>query len=253
MERVKLTDPYTVLSAGYDLVMEHVDYEAWADYIGHVIDRHHEAPDDIVELGCGTGSLAIELVRLGFPHVLATDRSRAMLDVAERKARKAGVDVRFGQLDFRDFALERRADVLLLLYDGLNYLLEEADIQNLFRSARAALADGGIFVFDQSTPSNSLRNEKYFEDRGEEGDFRYERRSRYDAQSRLHTTTLDLFVRGEQFREEHVQRAYEIDEIRALLQEAGFDILAFYDGFSLDEAGEGSERVHWVVRKGEKQ
>lgn len=253
MERVKLTDPYTALSAGYDLVMAHVDYEAWADYAGHVIDRHHDNPAQIVELGCGTGSLAIELVSLGFEGVVATDRSRAMLDVASRKAKRAGVNIEFAQMDFTDFHLDEPADVLLLLYDGLNYLLEPADILGLFRSARASLADDGIFIFDQSTPSNSLRNEKFFEDRGEEGDFRYERSSRYDAESRLHTTTLDLFVAGERFREEHVQRAYDIDEIRGLLQEADLAVIAAYDGFSLDEAGEHSERVHWVVRKGKKQ
>lgn len=249
MERVRHTDPYTVLSAGYDLVMAHVDYEAWADYVSHLIDHHHPDPGRIVELGCGTGTFAIELAQLGYGGLLSTDRSRAMLDVAERKARQAGAGVRFEQIDFRNFRLDPPADVLLLLYDGMNYLLDLDEVARLFASAHASLRDGGVFVFDQSTPTNSLQNEPFFEDRGEQDGFRYERRSRYDADTRLHTTTLDLIVRGERFREEHVQRAYDMEEIRTLLLDTGFEIAAAYDGFSLDAAVERSERVHWVVNR----
>ncbi len=249
MERVKLTDPYTILSAGYDLVMAHVDYEAWADYVGHLIDVHHPNPTSIVELGCGTGSLAIELTALGYSNIIGTDRSRAMLDVAERKAKQARAEIDFEQIDFRDFRREPPADVLLLLYDGLNYLLKKDEIASLFSSAHDSLTDDGVFIFDQSTPSNSLQNERFFEDQGEQDGFRYKRASRYDPETRLHTTTLDLFVRGERFREEHVQLAYTKEEIEDMLVKAGFSVLAAYDGFSLDEPVEESERVHWVVQR----
>lgn len=253
MEFTKNVEPYSVLAAGYDLVMAHVDYEAWADYVDHLIDRHHDAPNEIVELGCGTGSLALELERRGYRNMLATDRSQAMLDVAERKAREAGARLRFARKDFLDFSLENPADVLLLLYDGLNYLLEPENVARLFRQSYGALAANGVFLFDQSTPANSLRNELDFADRGEHDLFSYERTSRYDAETRLHTTTLDLIVRGRRFRERHVQRAYTIDEIRKLVTDAGLHVEAAYDGFSLDAATPKSERVHWVVRRQSKE
>ena len=43
-----------------------------------------------LDLGCGTGAAAVRLARLGF-HVTLLDSSLAMLDVAERAARDAGV------------------------------------------------------------------------------------------------------------------------------------------------------------------
>jgi S-adenosylmethionine-dependent methyltransferase len=43
-----------------------------------------------LDLGCGTGALAVRLARLGF-HVTLLDASLPMLDFAERSAREAGV------------------------------------------------------------------------------------------------------------------------------------------------------------------
>lgn len=253
MEHTTQAAPYTVLSAGYDFVMEHVNYEAWADYISHLIDLHRPSPALIAELGCGTGSFAIELAALGYENILATDRSRAMLDVAKRKAEQAAASIRFDEIDFRRFELAPKADVLLLLYDGLNYLLNLDAISELLSSAYDAISDDGIFIFDQSTPSNSLKNERYFEDHGERSGFSYRRSSRYEPETRLHTTTLVIVAQGNRFQEVHLQRAYTVEEIRDRLLEAGFDIVAAYDGFSLDPPEQESERVHWVVSKKRKQ
>src|SRR6266513_4760195 len=44
-----------------------------------------------VDLGCGTGAAAVRLARLGV-NVTLLDSSLAMLDIAERAAREAGVD-----------------------------------------------------------------------------------------------------------------------------------------------------------------
>lgn len=249
MDSIRDIDPYTVLAAGYDFVMEHVDYEAWADYIHELITTHHDSPDILAELGCGTGSLAIALHRYGHTDYLATDVSNAMLDVARRKAEAANAGIRFAQADFSSFRLLQPVDVLLLLYDGMNYLLDVDKLRGLFASAYQALNAGGILIVDQSTPSNSLQNEPYFEDQGEKGGFSYRRRSQYDADSYLHTTTIEISVGDDSFRETHVQKAYTIQEIERLIHDSGFDVLSAYDGFSLDEAHENSERIHWVLRR----
>src|SRR5882672_10236621 len=44
-----------------------------------------------LDLGCGTGATAVRLARLGI-HMTLLDSSSAMLDIAKRAARKAGVD-----------------------------------------------------------------------------------------------------------------------------------------------------------------
>lgn len=64
--------------------------------------------DRVLELNCGTGEDAVRLARAGV-HVLATDAARGMLEIAERKARAAGVQdrVRTRRLALEDLAAVR--------------------------------------------------------------------------------------------------------------------------------------------------
>ncbi len=240
--------PYDALAAGYDVVMEHVDYEFWADYVHDLIQRHQPGALDVLELGCGTGSLAIELQPLGSYRYMATDGSAAMVRVAERKAELHGANVAFAVADFTSFHTDAQADALVLVYDGLNYLVDEADVRSFFASAARALKPQGIFVFDVSTPANSANNEADFQDEGEAEGFSYVRTSRYDSDAQLHTTNFELSILGQTFHETHVQRAYTLEEVRALLP-PGLEEVAAYDGFSDAEASGASERVHLVVRR----
>jgi SAM-dependent methyltransferase len=247
-------DPYDALAAGYDVVMAHVDYEEWADFVLDLLDTHDIAPEAILELGCGTGSLALELVeRLGSDlRYLATDRSPAMIRVARAKAKQVGrmaQGLRFDVADFTDFAFDEPFDAVLLLYDGLNYLLDEADVAALFAQVHDALASGGVFIVDQSTPANSLNNADYFGDEGTVDRFAYVRRSRYDPATRLHTTEFDLTIDRETYTERHVQRAYAMDEVAALVAASPLEQVAAYDGFTLSSATAESERIHWVLRR----
>lgn len=254
------TPPYSALAAGYDLVMAHVDYPEWAEYVLDLLDEHAPEAASILELGCGTGSLGFELQRLGEAFTgqpggfryLGTDASEPMIRVARAKARSAGRiagRLPFAVADFTDYTVEEPFDVALLLFDGINYLLDAEQIEATLRATAEAVVPGGLFILDQSTPANSLNNAEYFQDEGEADAFKYVRRSHYDPESRLHTTEFDLTVLGEDTHEAHVQRAYERAEIEALIEASPFEIVAAYDGFEMDPATDESERIHWVLRR----
>jgi SAM-dependent methyltransferase len=251
MERV---DPYSLLAAGYEAVMAHVDYDAWAWHVRRLLARHHPGARDVLELGCGTGALARTLQPLGPPpdgfRYRATDRSDEMLAVARREAAAEGVPVTFERADFRAVPAAPAADAVLLLYDGLNYLLEPPEVAALLAGAFAALRPGGVFVVDQSTPANSENIADGFDDAGETEAFSYLRTSRYDRAARLHTTTFHLRLPdGREAGETHVQRAYALEEVGALVAASPFARVAAYDGLTLQPATAASERVHWVLRR----
>lgn len=241
--------PYTALAAGYDFVMAHVDYRLWAEYVQSLIDGYVPEARSVLELGCGTGSLAVLLQPERGYHYVASDRSEEMLDVARRKARAARTNIHFRKADFADFNTDEQFDVAVLLFDGLNYLLEKEEVRHLLACTYDALAAGGIFIVDQSTPANSLNNGPYFESSDRRDDFAYMRTSRFDLRSGLHRTMLELSVGDRRYVEEHVQRAYTIEEIRALIDVVGFEVEASYDGFSFEDATHRSERVHWILRR----
>ncbi|MBO6576757.1 MAG: class I SAM-dependent methyltransferase [Rhodothermales bacterium] len=241
---------YSILAAGYDVVMEHVDYDLWAAYVHGLITDFHPEAETVLELGCGTGSFALSLRQIEQFRYLATDGSPKMVRVAEAKAEMEGAhDIQWVVADFTNFSVDQAVDVVLLLYDGMNYLLEEEELDKLFGCAFRALGSGGLFVFDQSTPANSINNETLFEDSGEAEGFSYVRHSRYDSESRIHTTVFEINALDQQFREEHRQRAYTVDEVRAAADRAGFEVAASFEDFGRDPVTERTERVHWVLRR----
>ena len=241
--------PYEVLAIGYDLVMDYVDYSHWARHIQRLLEKHHSSASSILELGCGTGSFALHMQPLGPYRYVGTDRSETMVRVARRKAERDEAPIQFEVADFTRYQVEHPVDVVVLLYDGLNYVLEDKQVQALLQCTYQALRPGGLFVFDQSTPANSESHESDFEDEGRVEGFHYVRRSRYDAEHRLHTTTFEMEVAGRQYHERHVQRAYGMEEIRSLIRETPFIEEAAYDGFTTGAASDSSERVHWVLRR----
>ncbi|MEM8599162.1 MAG: class I SAM-dependent methyltransferase [Bacteroidota bacterium] len=247
------TDPYTALAAGYDVVMAHVDYEDWAAYVEELIQAHAPHTETVLELGCGTGSLAFALQPYGPYRYLATDGAPPMVRVAQAKRPlHPEAHVRFRVADFAALdpaALGAPFDTVLLLYDGLNYLLSETDVAQLLTKVSQLLAADGVFIVDQSTPANSLNNADYFHDEGQADQFAYVRTSAYDAEARRHTNAFRLTVQGETYEETHVQRAYTIAEMDALIAASPLRCIAAYDGFSDVPATEETERIHWVLAR----
>ena len=229
--------------------MAHVDYVMWAEYVFELLQRHHPAADDILELGCGTGSLALVLQPTGGYRYHASDFSEEMLAIARRKARFERLPISFERMDFRAVPSEPQYDAILLLYDGINYIIEPAEVTKVLRSAYRAVRPGGVFIFDQSTPANSRNHSDRFDDSGRDGAFHFLRTSRYDEDTRLHTTLFRLGIDGKTHTETHVQRAYAQEEMEGLIAASPFSLEAGYEGFTFDPANEASERIHHVLRR----
>jgi ubiquinone/menaquinone biosynthesis C-methylase UbiE len=108
------------------------------------ITRGYFRPDsDVLELGCGTGSTALAhapYVR----HILATDISSAMIDIARRKAGAENIEnVTFETRAAADHDLgESRFDVIMA--HNLLHLLE--DPEAVIAAAHRGLKPGGVFV-----------------------------------------------------------------------------------------------------------
>jgi len=99
----------------------------------------------MLDLGCGTGRLAIPLARRG-KEVTGIDRSRAMLAYAKDKA--GHLAIRWVEGDFRNFDLGREFDLIIACGHAFQALLTEADQRTFLRCARRHLADGGRLAFD---------------------------------------------------------------------------------------------------------
>ena len=74
---------YDLLAPIYDVVNGDVDYSAWADFIERIIEKEGIGcrPELVLDLGCGTGSMTIELAKRGYD-MTGIDYSVEMLDIA---------------------------------------------------------------------------------------------------------------------------------------------------------------------------
>ena len=103
--------PFSATARSYDAVFTNTRLGRWLrEAVWERLGTAFRPGDHVLELGCGTGEDAVWLAQRGV-HVLATDASPAMLEVAQRKAEMAGVLERttFVQLDLaeiRDWKLE---------------------------------------------------------------------------------------------------------------------------------------------------
>jgi len=117
--------------------------------------QHLRRGDPALELGCGSGRLTIPLARDGHL-VLGLDLSAPMLARAQARAASLGRAARnrvaFARADFRSFAVAPRFRLIACPFNAFQHLYTAADVQRFLGCVRAALAPGGLFVFDVLNP-----------------------------------------------------------------------------------------------------
>lgn len=251
------TPEYTALADIYDIVMTDVDYETWTDYIDEIILKHNPEAADILELACGTGTMALSLEELDCYHITATDGSPDMIRVAKEKGRAAASGVRFRAMNVLDLQFREKFDVVYMVFDSLNYLKTDHEIIRMHQEVKKVLNPGGIFIYDFTTPRNSRKAISYLNnDSGKAGDhYYYYRDSRYDPREKIHTNTFKIHKLHpktghvvETSREEHHQKIYTYPEISSFIKKTDFRILKAYDGFALKPAHTKSLRITMVLQ-----
>ncbi len=286
-----LSAPYASLAVHYDAVMAHVDYPGWSQHLRRLYTLAHApgegfpqrkgtpsvraprstppgpTPTRILELAAGTCRLARHPL---FPGVFSvhTDLSPEMLacashDLVEDAAapHRAACDAR--RLPFRDGEDgdgsdhgpgTRGFDLVLMVYDSLNYLTQPEAVRRAFDEARRVLTPGGIFLFDVTTETCSRRWFADTLDFQETGAGSVVRTSRYDAASRTQLNLFTFFTLEDDGRylrteEVHRQRIWPASFLKKTAREAGFDVRACLADFTLSPGTNRDERLHFVLQK----
>lgn len=144
--------------------------------------RDISPPARIVDLACGTGTLALALAQQGY-QVTGIELSEPMLAQARYKQRNAdpagALTLCWQQGDMRDFLVDAPVNAVLCHYDSLNHLSNETELRATFLQVAQALKPGGLFIFDL----NTLENYRTFwngEDTYEGPNYRLRTRARFD-------------------------------------------------------------------------
>ncbi len=249
-------EKYTALANGYDNFMNEIPYGQWTAFIGEILADNGIKDGLICDLGCGSGIITTALSDLGYD-MIGIDDSIEMLEQAEEK--KEGRDILYLAQDIRGFELYGSVRAVISTCDVLNYITEKEDISRIFGLVHNYLDPNGLFIFDLNTKYyySMVCADNTFTSVDENGAYIWE--NDYDDDSGINSYSVTLFEKSnedpdgreyyERYEEYHIEKAYDIADIKQTAEKNGFTCLSVNDGYSSDEIKKDSCRAVFIMKK----
>ena len=187
--------------------------------------------DRILDLCCGQGRHSLELARRGYTAVTGLDRSRFLVRLARKRAKKEGLQITFREGDARRRRLpEDGFDCVAILGNSFGYFDLVEDDHSVMEAVRQCLRPGGTVVLDLAD-GQWLRG--HFEPRSwewiDQTQFVCRERSLSADQGRLISREVvvdaERGVIADQF---YAERLYDQNAIAQLLKASGFENVRFH-------------------------
>ncbi len=233
------SDLFEGLATHYDALMTHVDYDRWFHVTG-VLAGLLPRGFIHVDAACGTGVLLERARRAGWRSV-GVDISPSMLAVLRRN--RGPLPCAVG--DLRAFPV-RGVHLITCLFDSMNFLLEQEEVECALRRCAAALRDGGLFYFDVVTERmmvDHFANQTWTET---QGGLRTTWANEYDPATRICETWVRVSTGAESSTRE---RAYDLDFLMEAMQRAGLTLLAAFDVENLKPPTRRTCRIDFIAAK----
>jgi SAM-dependent methyltransferase len=224
----------------YDAIAEL--YDPWSRSVTEDVDFYvaeaRRAGGPVVELGVGTGRIAIPIAQQGIS-VIGVDSSREMLAACQRRAEEEGVsellDLRLG--DLRTPPIEETVPLVICPFRSYLHLADDGERVEALTAARAALPPGGRLVFDVFAPKPDDIAETH--GRWLEREPGIYELAEWDESAR----TLTLSVRGPSSEATMALGWISREEWQQLLEETGFSVEACYGWFDRTPFRDGEDMV----------
>ena len=239
---------YSALAAWYDELTRDVPYAAFADYYERLFAERGGETKLLLDLCCGTGTLACLMAERGY-EMIAADASADMLMSAREKASalSAGKMPLFINQSAQELDLYGTVDAAYSSLDSLSYVPFE-DLPEVFRRLHLFVRPGGLLVFDLRTPEFLLSMDGSVSV-DEREDLFCVWRGRFEDAALYYG--MDIFYRSgrawQRASEEHIEYAHEPEAVASLLRQAGFENIKT----RTDGPMGGAERVFFTAVRGE--
>ena len=236
------TDSFATLARYYDRIMAHVDYDRWylaALALGDML----SSPFRHADLACGTGTLVKRLHRARWD-TLGLDLSPAMIHMGQKD------DLHWRGIvgDLRALPFRQAFTLITCLFDSINFLLDEADMEMAIQQCADALRPDGLFYFDFVTEEMVLR---HFADQHwteNNGTFSSTWENAYDRATGITETAIRV---NNGVANTIRERIHSRTSIERALANAGMRPLAFLDAETWKRPGRKTIRVDVIAVRGD--
>ena len=239
-------DAYSRLAAVYDEIVVDPCHARWAAFLHELWSSDAEGVRSVLDLCCGTGLLAKELIAEGYS-VVGIDASDAMLALARERLGPAAT---LRRMALPDLMVEGVFDAAVCTFDGLNYVDPE-DLRLTLVALAPRVRPGGWLVFDLHTDRmmDFTISNPVVAGGSAGNDFVIS--SAVDAVARTCDTTIELTRRrdGDPFSEQHRQYFHADADVRGSLEDAGFVVVAVAEEYTRRPADASTLRATWTARR----
>lgn len=200
----------------------------------------------ILDLPCGYGRHSNRLSRYGC-NVTGIDIMEGFIKIAQKIAQEMRVKPEYIVGDLRDIKYKESFDIVLSLFTSFGYFDDQTNM-NILKNIRRALKKGGIFCIDTINRDTLLH---FF--RGcilhEKGDDYMIDKNRFDYEKGRVYTRRIVFRDNNLRIKDFFIRVYNPNELRLLLESAGFKLMGLYAGLTENPPASGSMRIMAVAQK----
>lgn len=151
-----------VMSFGDDYAQRDRDFQRGDEEAAVAFLEHRAGSGPALELGIGTGRIALPLVARGI-RVDGIDLSQSMVDQLRTKPGGDQLSVTIG--DFSNVSVAGTYSLIYVVFNTLFNLLTQDDQIRCFQNVASHLTDDGVFVVETYTPTflYQLNNNQYVE------------------------------------------------------------------------------------------
>ena len=246
----------------YDAVHSHLEHVPHLNDISFWVEEARASGGPVLELGCGTGRVAIPIAQAGGP-IVGLDNSARMLRTARAKARRLELSadlLRFVHGDMRTFRLKRKFNLVIIPFRSFLLLLSVAEQRQALATIKRHLAPDGRLIFSAFVPDLELLtgdpetpiHDYQVTDPATGHRLAVWHQNRYDNFNQIinaRTIIERLDLRGKLI--SSTWRDYQLRylnrfEALHLLEASGYRVLDVYGGFDRAPLDESSTEMVWV-------
>ena len=239
-------EAYSRLAGVYDEIVVDPCHGRLASFFDELWSADMVGVRSVLDLGCGSGLLAAELIARGYD-VVGVDASEAMLAVARERL---GPEAVLHRMTLPDLALDDVFDAAVCTLDGFTYLSPDG-LRRTVAALGGRVRAGGWLVFDLHTDAmmEFTISRGVVASRSAASDFVISSVVDPDARTCDTKIAVTRTPDGDPFVERHLQYFHRETDVRSALREAGFTVTAVRAEYTQRPADAATLSAAWITRR----